>query len=34
MDIVLVVDSLLDDIEFVEDDHSQLLAHNHLRNAS
>jgi hypothetical protein len=34
MDIVLVVDSLVDDIEFVEDDHNQVLAHNHLLDAS
>jgi hypothetical protein len=34
MDMRLVVDSLMDDMEFVEDDHSQVLVHNHLLNAS
>jgi hypothetical protein len=34
MDTVLVVDSLVDDIEFVEDEHKQVLVHNHLLNAS
>jgi hypothetical protein len=34
MGIVLVVDSMVDDTEFVEDDHNQMLVHNYFLNAS
>ncbi len=34
MDTVLIVDSLQSDIEFVVNDHNQVLGHNHFLNAS
>ncbi len=34
MGIVLVVDSMVDDTEFVEDDHNQTLVHNYFLDAS
>lgn len=34
MDTVPVADSSVDDIEFVGDEHNQMLEHNHLLNGS